>query len=367
MTQKRKSSAKKKSGTLRSSNTRKRKSSKKSSKLRLNGKKTAFLTAAILSLCAVFLALNIAFNYEPKSENFTSSGEIVENTAKSSANSAKSESAAKSSATSAKSSANQKNQDLLKTQEDKKIASLQNPQNKSLPQKFQIPQSSGNAKIAFVIDDAGLNTANLKRYTDLPFNITIAVLPQLSHSKDCAYIVRSSGQELILHQPMQSVNLNINPGEGAITPEMSTFQIAQTLKENLSEIGPNVKGMNNHEGSLISADVIKIGTVLDVAFEEGIYFLDSRTNVQTKAPQAALERDMKIYARDVFIDNVINRDAMLKEIMRGIGIANKNGHVIMIGHVDKSVNILPDLLSELYPYLREKGYVLSFVSELPAG
>lgn len=241
---------------------------------------------------------------------------------------------------------------------------LENSEKSSLPQKYDIPISKNHAKIAFVIDDAGLNVNNLKRYTSLPFALTIAVLPRLSHSKDCAYVVRSSGQELILHQPMQSVNLNLNPGDGAITPEMSTFEIAQTIKQNLDEIGPNVKGMNNHEGSLISANVIKIGTVLDVALERNIYFLDSRTNVETKAPQAALERDMKIYERDIFIDNVLDKNSMLKEILKGLEIANRKGRVIMIGHVDKSVNILPSLLNELYPYLREKGYVLCSVSEL---
>lgn len=241
---------------------------------------------------------------------------------------------------------------------------LENGEKSSLPQKYDIPPSKNHAKIAFVIDDAGLNVNNLKRYTSLPFALTIAVLPRLSHSKDCAYVVRNSGQELILHQPMQSVNLNLNPGDGAIEPEMSTFEIAQTVKQNLDEIGPNVKGMNNHEGSLISANVIKIGTVLDVALERNIYFLDSRTNVETKAPQAALERDMKIYERDIFIDNVLDKDSMLKEILKGLEIANRKGHVIMIGHVDKSINILPSLLNELYPYLREKGYVLCFVSEI---
>lgn len=241
-------------------------------------------------------------------------------------------------------------------------SSSENAGKSPLPQKYDIVPSKNHAKIAFVIDDAGLNVNNLKHYTALPFPLTIAVLPRLSHSKDCAYVVRNSGQELILHQPMQSVNLNLNPGDGAITPEMSTFEIAQTIKQNLDEIGPNVKGINNHEGSLITANVIKIGTVLDIALERRIYFLDSRTNVETKAPQAALERDMEIYERDIFIDNVLDKDSMLKEILRGIDIANRKGHVIMIGHVDKSVNILPALLNELYPYLKEKGYVLCSVS-----
>ena len=229
---------------------------------------------------------------------------------------------------------------------------------------FDIPPAVKGAVLVFVFDDAGLNPANVKRYTALPFPVTIAVLPKLSHSRECADITRTSGNEVILHQPMQAVNIKVNPGPGAILPEMSTFEIASVLKENLSEIGP-VKGLNNHEGSLITQDVIKIGTVLDVADEVGIFFLDSRTTAETKAPQAALERGMQIYERDVFIDDVITRRVMLSEICRGINIANKKGAAIMIGHVDKSVGILPALLADLYPHLVKNGYRFSTVSNSP--
>ena len=93
--------------------------------------------------------------------------------------------------------------------------------------------------------------------------------------------------------------------------------------------------------------------------------MDSRTTAETKAPQAALERGMNIYERDVFIDDIVTRRVMLSEIYRGIGIANKNGSAIMIGHVDKSVNILPALLNDLYPHLVKSGYKFSTVSNSP--
>lgn len=230
--------------------------------------------------------------------------------------------------------------------------------------KFNIPKAAPGAKIAFVIDDAGQSVSNLKKYTSLSFDISVAVLPGLSHTKDCAYVVRAAKKELLLHQPMQAENLNLDPGPCAIKPGMSTFEIAQIVKTNLDELGPGVKGMNNHEGSLITGNVIKIGAVLDVAAERGIYFLDSRTTAASMARQAALERDMNIKERDVFIDDIVNRDKMLEQIYRGIGIANKKGKVIMIGHVDKSAGILPQLLSELYPYLKKNGYTVTVPSRL---
>jgi len=230
---------------------------------------------------------------------------------------------------------------------------------------FNIPKAVNNAKVVIVIDDAGRSIENLKRYTSLPMPLTIAVLPKLANTKGCAYVVRSSGKELILHQPMQAQNLNINPGPGAIKADMSTWEIASVINENLAELGTGVKGLNNHEGSLITADNIKIGAVLDVCASNKIYFLDSRTTAQTQAPQAALERDMVIYEKSgPYIDNVISREEMKKQIIASLNWANKNGKAIVIGHVDKSVDILPDLLAEMYPWMVKAGYKFATPSTL---
>lgn len=250
--------------------------------------------------------------------------------------------------------------------EEPKIASVNPPAKKTEEikvEKYSIPPAKNGATLVFIIDDGGYDTYNLKLYTSLPFPIAIAVLPKLAHSKDCAAIVRNSGQELMLHQPMQAQNLKLNPGEGAILPDMSLSEVYRQVSENIAEIGP-IKGLNNHEGSLITCDVMKIGAVLDAVLDNGIFFVDSRTSAQTKAPQAALERDMKILERDVFIDDIISKDEMLAQIYRGLGIANKNGKVIMIGHVDKSAKILPQLLNDMYPYLKQKGYKFAFPSQI---
>ena len=184
-------------------------------------------------------------------------------------------------------------ENLEKSKKNEQIQSTEKKQD--LP--FLIPPAQNGATLVFVIDDAGMNAEYTKRYASLPFPLTIAVLPKLLHSKDCAYIVRSSGKELILHQPMQSLNHNLDPGPGKISVDMSFSQISSIINENLAEIGPGVKGLNNHEGSEVTEDVLRIGAVLDVCLENKIYFLDSRTTANTKAPQAALERDMTIFEK----------------------------------------------------------------------
>lgn len=231
----------------------------------------------------------------------------------------------------------------------------------TVPQnRFAIPPAENGATIVIVIDDAGRSVENMKRYASLPFPLTIAVLPKLSQSRLCAETAKQLGKEVLLHQPMQAENRSLNPGLGAVKADMGSYEIARVLKENIAELSPFISGMNNHEGSLITSDIIKIGAVLEVCAETGLYFLDSRTSAATKARQAALERDMVIFEKaGPYLDNEISREKMLERMYETIGYANRHGRAIVIGHVDKSVDILPELLAELYPYMKAAGYVFA--------
>ena len=231
---------------------------------------------------------------------------------------------------------------------------------------MEIPQAVGSPVLVFVFDDGGQNISHLKKFLALPFPITVAVLPGLAHSKESAELVRkAAGKELMLHQPMQALNAKVNPGPGAITPDMRMYDIEQTLRKNIEELGP-VAGLNNHEGSRIMENIVQTGTVLDYAAANGIFFLDSRTTAATQAPQAALERDMKIYIRDIFLDNKETKEEVLAELAKGLAIANRKGYCIMIGHV-WSAGLIPPILEALYPELVKKGYRFSVVSKSGAG
>lgn len=261
---------------------------------------------------------------------------------------------------------NQKVPENSKTQENKNQKKSETPKpaetqkNVKKADKFVFPQAKNHAQIIFVFDDGGQNLSHLEPFLQLPIPITIAVLPRLAHSVEAAQKIRNAGKEVILHQPMQAVNQKVNPGPGAITPQMSEDEIIATLFYNINEIGP-VAGMNNHEGSAITADAEKMAVILKLANEEGIYFLDSRTNSETKVPYVANLMGYSYYERNIFLDNEKTKENALQELKKGLEIANKKGSVIMIGHI-WSANFLPSFIMEVIPELQEKGYTFSTVS-----
>lgn len=230
------------------------------------------------------------------------------------------------------------------------------PKTETTPEK---PTKSG--KLVFVFDDAGHNMTQLKPFLSMPFPITVAILPKLAYTKEAAAALEKANTCTILHQPMQAVNLSVDPGPGAIKPEMYSYEIEEIVKSNLSEVG-SVIGMNNHEGSLITASQSDIGTVLDVCKEKGLIFLDSRTNSASKAKQAALERGMTILERDIFLDNIQDRAEIIAMVNKGLEIADKKGYAIMIGHV--WCKDLANILSEMYPSLKAQGYSFLTLEEL---
>lgn len=241
--------------------------------------------------------------------------------------------------------------------QDDKIPTVQGDQDSDKTREdFGIPQAVGNPKIALVFDDGGYSLSDLQHFLDLPFPLAVAVLPQLNNSVAAAQKIRAAGKELLLHQPMQAINLKVDPGPGAITPTMHTYEIAEVVRQNIAQIGP-VVGMNNHEGSLITESAPKIGAVLEVCKNTGIFFLDSRTTANSVVSQVAMEFGMNILERDIFLDNTPNREDILKEFLKGVKVANRDGYAIMIGHIWSGSN-LANLLEEVYPVLKSKGYTL---------
>jgi polysaccharide deacetylase 2 family uncharacterized protein YibQ len=171
-------------------------------------------------------------------------------------------------------------------------------------------------------------------------------------------MIRDAGKEVFLHQPMEAVG-GADPGPGAIYTGMNAEEVRAILAKNIAEIGP-VTGLNNHQGSKVTADEAIMKTVLEFCRENDIYFLDSRTTAATRAPEIASEMGSAILERNIFLDNEPDRGAIESYLEQGLNIARKKNTAVMIGHVWSPE--LAAVLSARYAGLSASGYTFLTVS-----
>jgi polysaccharide deacetylase 2 family uncharacterized protein YibQ len=145
---------------------------------------------------------------------------------------------------------------------------------------------------------------------------------------------------------------------------MDAATIRSVLAKNVAEIGPIV-GMNNHQGSKVTMDEAAMETVLAFCRDTGLYYLDSRTTADTVVPAVAAGLGIRIRERDVFVDNIQEKAAMIRFVQEGLQKAEKKGAAVMIGHAWSTE--LADTLRELYPELVEQGFSLSTISRIMMG
>lgn len=217
--------------------------------------------------------------------------------------------------------------------------------------------------IAIIVDDIGERYAEGSRLIAIDGKLTLAFLPQNSHTRELALAADRVGKEIMLHQPMQATN-GKPQGRGAIYLETDESEFKQKVGENLDEL-PNVRGVNNHMGSLLTQHPGHMTWLMDVIRQRGeLYFIDSRTTAATVGAQMAAEAGLLHGQRDVFLDNLAEENAIRQAFEKLIQLARQNGSAIGIGHPYPETVAF---LEKIVPRLEEDhGVELLFVSELLA-
>lgn len=186
--------------------------------------------------------------------------------------------------------------------------------------------------IAIIIDDLGDRLPEGEQAIALPGPVACAFLPHTSYAADLARRAHQAGKEVMLHLPLQAVDNNNLLGPGALTLDESERQFRATLRRDLASI-PQVQGVNNHMGSLLTRHPGAMGWLMsELAAHGGLFFVDSYTTVQSVALQLANENQIPAARRDVFLDNDTAPAAIRFQFERLLSIARRQGHAIAIGH-----------------------------------
>ena len=186
-------------------------------------------------------------------------------------------------------------------------------------------------RIALIIDDIGFSPCRARQFLSLDIPITYSVLPRLQYSRSLASEIHHEGHEIMLHQPMEPFNPEVNPGPGALYVGDGPEKIIEVMEENISEI-PFATGVNNHMGSRFTASQKEMREALEVIKGEHLFFVDSLTTSRSTAYETARKLHMVTAYRHIFLDTRLSEDAIFGQLLRLKRHALQFGEAIGIGH-----------------------------------
>lgn len=203
-------------------------------------------------------------------------------------------------------------------------------------------------KVAIIIDDIGYDKNMAQKFLNLDAVLTFSILPHSTHDKKIARLAHSKGFDVMLHLPMEPNEYPlIKPGPGVLLTSMSPDRLIDQLNEDLDTV-PFVKGVNNHMGSKMTTNAPQLYQIFSVLKKRRLYFIDSRTTVDTLCRPSAQLLKVPFAQKDVFIDHIPKPDFIRETIHRLIKIAESHGEAVGIGHPHtETYEILRDMLPEL--------------------
>lgn len=194
-----------------------------------------------------------------------------------------------------------------------------------------LPDKLNRPVIAIVLDDAGLNQRLTRRAIRIGAPLTIAFMAYADNLERQVGAARSAGHEILLHLPMEAMDLEERTGPNALLTGLPDEELARRIEWNLDRFIGYV-GVNNHMGSRFTADRPAMETLMERLAGRGLLFLDSRTTARTVAEDSARAAGVPMLARDVFLDNIQTEESVRQQLAIAEDIARASGAAIAIGH-----------------------------------
>jgi len=216
-------------------------------------------------------------------------------------------------------------------------------------------------QVAIIIDDIGYDLKPVKELLKINADLTFAILPLCPHTREAAEMFHQAHRETLLHLPMEPVSYpREKPGNGALFTDMNDEELGFQLEKDIAAV-PYISGVNNHMGSKFMMDEKKLTLVFNKLKKNKLFFVDSRTSVDSKAFATAENVGLPIAARKIFLDNSHDYNEIYNNV---INIVPQNGDVspvIIIGHpYPETIRAISDGLK----VLRKKGVSIVPVSQL---
>ena len=209
----------------------------------------------------------------------------------------------------------------------------------------------GVPRVAIIIDDVGFDKAMAMAFSQLNPHITMAILPGSPFGRVIADRLYVMDVEIMLHLPMEPMQYpEVDPGPGALMADMSPDLLLETLRRDLDRI-PHVKGVNNHMGSRLTTMSDQMRQVFTVLKKRDLFFIDSLTARHSMCGLSARLFQLSFAQRDVFLDNVQEKNYITRQLRELIQISQRHGTAIGIGH---PYPVTLETLKAMLPEMQQK-------------
>jgi polysaccharide deacetylase 2 family uncharacterized protein YibQ len=220
---------------------------------------------------------------------------------------------------------------------------------KEMPRdEFVVPPDNGKAgKIVVIIDDMGMDRKRSMQVIDLQAPLTLAFLPYAPRLRDITAEAAAQGHTLMLHAPMQPMDVTLNPGPLALREDMTRADFERVFNLMLDSFDGYV-AVNNHMGSRLTQNQEAMDWVMQALAKRDVMFVDSVTIPASVAAQTAADAGLRYAARDVFLDNRNDKNFVMQKLRQLESVARRKGVAIAIGHPkDATIEALREWLPTL--------------------
>ena len=191
---------------------------------------------------------------------------------------------------------------------------------------------SRGAKIAIIIGGLGISQTSTQRaIRALPPEITLAFAPQGNSLARWAQEARRGGHEILLQIPMEPFDYpNVNPGRGTLLADAKPAANLAELRRSMGRF-TNYAGVVNYMGARFTSETAAFQPIIREITERGLLFVDDGTSARSQTVSLSESAKGAYAMGDLVIDDVQDKEAILKKLEQLEAGARASGSAIATG------------------------------------
>lgn len=183
-------------------------------------------------------------------------------------------------------------------------------------------------KLIIIIDDV-TTQRQINKIKKIGYPVNMSFLPPIPRHKYSAKITKNL-KHYMIHLPLEASHYRSNEDNTLLVTD--SYETIENRIKYIKKLYPNAKYINNHTGSKFTSNKKAMDKLLRVLKKYNLTFVDSRTTSKSVVKEIAKKYGMKVYSRNIFLDNKRDKKYITKQLKRAIRISKKHGSAIAIGH-----------------------------------